>query len=64
MIEGQEDLIAAAKESIAVMYPRPLVPSYTEVSDILQKNIHQVLLGQASVDEALEAAADRVKRIR
>ncbi|CTQ44133.1 extracellular solute-binding protein [Roseibium aggregatum] len=64
VIEGQEDLIAAAKESIAVMYPRPLVPSYTEVSDILQKNIHQVLLGQASVDEALEAAADRVKRIR
>nr|MEC9419221.1 extracellular solute-binding protein [Pseudomonadota bacterium] len=64
VIEGQEDLIAAAKESIAVMYPRPLVPSYTEVSDILQKNIHQVLLGQASVDEALEVAADRVKRIR
>ncbi len=64
VIEGQEDLIAAAKESIAVMYPRPLVPSYTEVSDILQKNIHQVLLGQSSVDEALEAAADRVKRIR
>lgn len=64
VMDGQEDLIAAAKESIAVMYPRPLVPSYTEVSDILQKNIHQVLLGQASVDEALEAAADRVKRIR
>ncbi|WP_417711613.1 extracellular solute-binding protein [Roseibium aggregatum] len=64
VVEGQEDLIAAAKESIAVMYPRPLVPSYTEVSDILQKNIHQVLLGQASVDDALEAAAERVKRIR
>ncbi|MGX1499128.1 multiple sugar transport system substrate-binding protein [Labrenzia sp. MBR-25] len=64
VVEGQEDLIAAAQESIAVMYPRPLVPSYTEVSDILQKNIHQVLLGQASVDEALEAAASRVKRIR
>ena len=64
VMEGQEDLIAAAKESIAVMYPRPLVPSYTEVSDILQKNIHQVLLGQASVDEALDAAANRVKRIR
>jgi multiple sugar transport system substrate-binding protein len=64
VVEGQEDLIAAAKESIAVMYPRPLVPSYTEVSDILQKNIHQVLLGQASVDDALEAAASRVKRIR
>ncbi|WP_420413926.1 extracellular solute-binding protein [Roseibium sp.] len=64
VLEGQEDLIAAAEQSIAVMYPRPLVPSYTEVSDILQKNIHQVLLDQASVDDALKAAADRVKRIR
>ncbi|WP_106753578.1 extracellular solute-binding protein [Pannonibacter carbonis] len=62
--EGQEDLITAAKQSIAVMYPRPLVPSYTEVSDILQKNLHKALLGEASVDEALTAAADRVKRIR
>jgi multiple sugar transport system substrate-binding protein len=64
VMEGQEDLIAAAKESISVMYPRPLVPSYTEVSDILQKNIHEVLLGQTGVDEALDAAAARVKRIR
>ncbi|MBO6891956.1 MAG: extracellular solute-binding protein [Roseibium sp.] len=64
VMEGQEDLIAAAKESISVMYPRPLVPSYTEVSDILQKNIHEVLLDQTGVDEALEAAAARVKRIR
>lgn len=62
--EGQEDLIKAAKQSISVMYPRPLVPSYTEVSDILQKNIHEVLLGQADVDAALAAASDRVKRIR
>ena len=62
--EGQEGLITAAKQSIAVMYPRPLVPSYTEVSDILQKNLHKALLGEASVDEALTAAADRVKRIR
>ena len=33
VLEGQEELIAAAKRSIAVMYPRPLVPSYTEVFD-------------------------------
>lgn len=62
--EGQEGLITAAKQSIAVMYPRPLVPSYTEVSDILQKNLHKALLGEANVNEALTAAADRVKRIR
>ncbi|MCY1706136.1 extracellular solute-binding protein [Pannonibacter sp. SL95] len=62
--EGQEGLIAAAKQSIAVMYPRPLVPAYTEVSDILQKNLHKVLLGETSVDDALTAAAQRVERIR
>lgn len=62
--EGQEDLIAAAKQSIAVMYPRPLVASYTEVSNILQKHVHQALLGSADTVDALKNAEKRVSRIR
>ncbi len=62
--DGQEELVAAADKSIAVMFPRPLVASYTEVSSILQKNIHSALLGQTSSEEALAAAAKRVARIR
>lgn len=61
---GQEDLVAAAEKSIAVMYPRPLVASYTEVSSILQRHIHAALLGEAEPAEALQEAAKRVARIR
>ncbi len=61
---GQEDLVAAANKSIAVMYPRPLVASYTEVSAILQRNIHAALLGEVDPAEAMENAAARVARIR
>lgn len=64
VVDGQEDLVAAADKSIAVMYPRPLVASYTEVSSILQKHIHGALLGEATAEEALSDAAKRVARIR
>ncbi|MVO17873.1 extracellular solute-binding protein [Parasedimentitalea huanghaiensis] len=62
--DGQEDLVAAADKSIAVMYPRPLVASYTEVSSILQKHLHGSLLDQTTSEEALANAAKRVARIR
>ncbi|OUS29909.1 ABC transporter substrate-binding protein ['Osedax' symbiont bacterium Rs2_46_30_T18] len=61
---GQQDLVAAAKESIAVMYPRPLVKSYAEISDILQLRIHEVLLGKNDAQSALDAASKKVARIR
>lgn len=64
VVKDQPELINAAKTSLAVMYPRPLVPSYTEVSSVLQKNIHKALLNKATPEEALEAAAKRVERIR
>lgn len=62
--DGQETLVAAANESIAVMYPRPLVPSYTELSNILQRYIHEALLEKAEPAEALNNAAKRAARIR
>lgn len=62
--KGQEELVAAANQSIAVMSPRPLIASYTEVSGILQSSIHGALLGQTPVDAALAEAADRIARIR
>lgn len=61
---GQEDLVAAADKSIAVMFPRPLVASYTEVSSILQKHLHGSLLDLTTSEEALANAAKRVARIR
>lgn len=61
---GQEDLVAAANKAIAVMSPRPLIASYTEVSSILQASIHAALLGETDVDAALAEAAGRIARIR
>lgn len=61
---GQEDLVAAANKAIAVMSPRPLIASYTEVSSILQASIHAALLGEMDVDAALAEAAGRIARIR
>jgi len=61
--KGQESLIAAAKESIALMYPRPTTPSYTELSNILQKNLQQVLLGQVTPEEGMQTAAKAAARL-
>lgn len=64
VVDGQEDLVAAATDAIAVMYPRPLVKSYTEISGILQSQIHGALLGQTEASVALDEAAARVKAVR
>ncbi|MCB8829209.1 ABC transporter substrate-binding protein, partial [Escherichia coli] len=45
--KGQEELIAAAKQSLAVMYPRPTTPKYQELSTALQQAVQESLLGQA-----------------
>jgi multiple sugar transport system substrate-binding protein len=62
--EGQENVVAAADKSLGVMFPRPLVPAYTEISAILQRYIHSALLGEEEPAAALDEAAKRVERIR
>lgn len=55
---GQEVLIAAAKVSLAAMYPRPTTPKYQELSVALQQAIQEALLGQSSTENALATAAE------
>lgn len=62
--DGQEDLVAAANTSIGILYSRPALASYTELSDILQKGVHKALLGEASPQDALNEAADKAARLR
>jgi multiple sugar transport system substrate-binding protein len=62
--EGQENVVAAADKSLGVMFPRPLVPAYSEISGILQRYIHSALLGEEEPAAALDEAAKRVERIR
>ena len=56
--KGQEELIAAAKVGLAVMYPRPTTPKYQEISVALQQAIQEALLGQSSPEDALKTAAE------
>lgn len=62
--QGQEDLVKAADVSLGLMFLRPAVPYYTELSNILQKNIHAALLGEDTPQAALDAAAARAARLR
>jgi multiple sugar transport system substrate-binding protein len=61
--KGQESLIAAAKVSIGLMFPRPTTPSYTELSNILQKNLQQILLGQATPEQGMQTATKAAERL-
>ena len=61
---GQEKVIAAANISLGLMFARPATPSYPELSAILQKNIQQVLLGQATPEDAMQAAAKAAARLK
>ena len=55
--KGQEELIAAAKQSLAVMYPRPTTPKYQELSTALQQAVQESRRGQAKPEDALKTAA-------
>ena len=57
--KGQEELIAAAKSALAVMFPRPTTPKYNELSALIQVAIQQVLLGTASPADALADAKEQ-----
>jgi len=56
--KGQEELIAAAEKSLAVMFPRPATPNYQELSAALQQAIQESLLGIQSSKDALSTAVD------
>jgi multiple sugar transport system substrate-binding protein len=56
--KGQEALVAAAKTSLGLMFPRPTTPTYTQLSTQLQQAIHTALLKQAKPADALKTAAD------
>ncbi|HKI55852.1 MAG TPA: extracellular solute-binding protein [Trueperaceae bacterium] len=58
--QGQESLIAAAKQSLGVMYPRPLLIQYPQFSTWLQTDIHRALLSQTTPKEALDNTAKQV----
>jgi len=67
---GDERLRAAlaipldqARRAIESATPRPVTPIYTELSEILQIELHRALVGQAKPQEALDAAAAKINTL-
>jgi multiple sugar transport system substrate-binding protein len=52
-----------AQEIIERAVPRPTTPVYTQLSGILQIQLHRALTRQASPEDALHAAADSMRRV-
>jgi multiple sugar transport system substrate-binding protein len=61
VVEGQEDLVAVAKQALGAMYPRPLMIQYPEFSTVLQEQLQNALLGRVTPEEALQATARQVR---
>jgi multiple sugar transport system substrate-binding protein len=49
-------------EQFKYLAVRPQVPGYAQKSDIIQKHLHEALLGKVSPKEAMDAAADEVNK--
>ena len=49
-------------EQFKYLAVRPQVPGYAQKSDIIQKHMHEALLGKASPKDAMDAAADEVNK--
>jgi multiple sugar transport system substrate-binding protein len=52
-----------ARRAIESATPRPVTPIYTELSEILQIELHRALVGQAEPQAALNSAASRINRL-
>jgi multiple sugar transport system substrate-binding protein len=52
-----------ARRAIESATPRPVTPIYTELSEILQIELHRALVRQAEPQEALNSAAERINAL-
>ena len=52
-----------ARRAIESATPRPVTPIYTELSEILQIELHRALVRQAEPQDALNSAASRINAL-
>ena len=53
----------AGRRAIESATPRPVTPIYTELSEILQIELHRALVGQAQPQAALDDAAAKINTL-
>jgi len=59
----KEPNFKVAVDQLQYGYPRPMAPGYKELQDVIQKELQRAMLGQASVDEALQTATDKGSKL-
>lgn len=59
----KEPNFKVAVDQLQYGYPRPMAPGYKELQDIIQKELQRAMLGQASVDEALQSATEKGSKL-
>lgn len=64
VVKGQEALVKAADTSLNLMFPRPTIARYQELSAALQKAIQEALLGRQTPQAALDDAAKTAARLK
>lgn len=62
--KNQESLIAAADKSLNVMLSRPETADYSRLSNTLQQQLQQVLVGSATPEAAMQAVDKSAVRLR
>jgi multiple sugar transport system substrate-binding protein len=55
--------IADVREAVAHATPRPVIPIYTQLSELLQVQLHRALTGQAAPESALREAARQMRAL-
>jgi multiple sugar transport system substrate-binding protein len=62
--KDQESLIAAADKSLNVMLSRPETADYSRLSNQLQQQLQQVLLGKTPAQDAMATVDKSAARLR
>lgn len=62
--KDQASLIDAAKKSLDVMLMRPITADYSRLSNTLQQHLQQVLQGQETPEDGMQAVTQAAQRLR
>jgi multiple sugar transport system substrate-binding protein len=63
VVETNPKIVPVAKKQLASLIERPQVPRYTEISQVLQAELQNALLGKKSPKQALDDAANQSKSL-
>jgi multiple sugar transport system substrate-binding protein len=63
VIETNPKIVPVAKKELANLIERPQVPRYTEISQVLQAELQNALLGKKTPKQALDDAANQAKSL-